>query len=575
MPNSTIQAQIAFKNLLGKSQTNTLSGVLNEVYGYSFNVSTNNVWASRIPTNDPTTAVANKLAVGLTTSLVLIQDSFFDGKYYAYQSTWISPPDGVDPLTNLSFEFGKGTLLGITGGDRVYDMIPSSYGNSYEVKPYDTGGNLIAAADTRDWVFQYTSGIFFQSNLTYSGYTAPAQLRGYYYIGDKLSNLDTGTPDIIRISATGPSLGVYYATTSIPLITTYSVNHLYLIDFAFGNTSSVELNINDLGTYSILKWGLTGLGPLVAGNIMGGTGSSPGPNYYLTWSPDNYFQFYENNPTQFSGEFKRLEKTQRDLGGVEIGSSFDSVKFADMFSNLLYPELAASYTSLSLTNSNITPTSNPSIYLIDLGQNLTGDIVFNWTYNNFSDFSNTTVQILDLTNVVTPTVTWPGPSTSVGFDLTGLTGTFSYSPLNVTSTIVDKRIFGINGRRNNNSILEKRAEIQWTWRGYYGSSTNSIIDALGVTSLSSDLMTQSKGTFELGGTQGYKYLAFPDTSEYNFTNINYFGLPLVLATAGYTLVDNNLNYGTLSVTNSYNVATTYRIYRSMNQINGTISVHLT
>jgi hypothetical protein len=576
MPNSTIQAQIAFKNLLGKSQTNTLSGVLNEVYGYSTNVSTANVWASRIPQNDPTLAVANRIAIGLTASLVQISDSFIGGRYYAYQATWTNPPDGIDPKTNQSYTFGKGALVGITGGDGVFDIIPSSYGNNYEITPYDTTGNMIPIADQRDWVFQYSSGIFFQSNLTFSGYVPPSQLGCYYYIGDKLSNLDTGTPDIIRLSTTGPSNGVYSASSSTPLISTYSVNHLYLIDFAFSNTSSVQLNINSIGTFSILKWGLTGLGSLSANNIIGSSGSVPGPIYYLTWSPEQYFQFYENNPTQNAGEFKNLDPISTKLGGIEIGHSFDSVKFSEMFGDLLYPEQQASYTLLTLTNSNIIPSQSPEIYFIDLGQALTGDIQFDWDYANLSNFDNTKVVISDITNNPTPTLTWPGPSVSnLEFDLTSKMGTFSYGPANVTITSPNKRIFTISGKRKNNTLIPKRTEIHWTWRGYYGSSTFSTLDGMGVTALSSSLMTQSIGSITISGTEGYKYLVLPDSVEYNFSNVSLYNMPLVLATDGYPLVDNYLNYNLLTVTNSYNVGTTYRIYRSMNQINGTISVTIT
>jgi hypothetical protein len=88
-------------------------------------------------------------------------------------------------------------------------------------------------------------------------------------------------------------------------------------------------------------------------------------------------------------------------------------------------------------------------------------------------------------------------------------------------------------------------------------------------------MTQSLGTLNISGTQGYKYLAFPDGVTYSFRNITYYNLPIPLATQDYTLVDSyGNNYTTMTITNSYDRSTTYRVYRTLNEFSGTLSINL-
>ncbi len=126
------QSQIAFKNLLGKSQVQKNFGVGNEFYGYLFNVPSTNVWSSKIPTNDPALAVQNQVAVQIVADLVGIQDSAASGQFLSYQTVWGSTPsvqgDLKDPKTNQPFKYGEGTLKDITAGNNIVDLVPDSYG---------------------------------------------------------------------------------------------------------------------------------------------------------------------------------------------------------------------------------------------------------------------------------------------------------------------------------------------------------------------------------------------------------------------------------------------------------------
>jgi hypothetical protein len=576
------QAQIAFKNLLGKSQVQKNFGVGNESYGYFFNVPSSNVWSSKIPSNDPDTAVSNQIAVQIVADLTNISDSASSGQFLAYETIWPTTiqilGDVKDPKTNQPFQYGVGSLKDITAGTKIIDLVPDSYGLKYGVKIYTSYPSAqISPGDPREWVFQYSSGILYQDIVTSGGYAAPTKVVGYFYIGNKLSSLDSTGPEIIRVSATGPDVSLsYYATVSTPFISTYSLNHLYLIDFAYGNTSSVKLNIDYIGTSSVYKYGLTGLNELSSGDIRGGTGSTAGPLYYLTWNTDGYFLFFESNPGQTPGLFKDETPTINTVGGIDKGSSFNEVTLQNMFLDLLYPEKLANLTSLNFTHSNVSSGNDLQNKFIDIGRSLTGTLTFSWMFSNGGDFGATSVTIADVTPVSTPTNNWPAPRpANLTYNYTDLTGTFSYTQ-SIVSNTPDKRIFSISGLRKNNTTVRKYGEIIWTWRGYFGSSTYSTLTAGGVPNLGGQLMTYSLGSFNISGTQGYKYLAFPESTDYNFKSISYFGLPVVLATNSYTSVDSNgNNFATLSVTNSYSRNTTYKIYRTLNQISGTLSVNIT
>ena len=189
------QAQIAFKNLLGKSQVQKTFGVNNESFGYLLTVPSTNVWSSTIPRNDPDSAINNQIAVKILADLVRIDDSATSGFFLSYKAVWRTTPsvqgNTLDPKTNLPFQYGQGSLSNVAAGDTIYDFIPDSYGFNYGVIPYTSfPSSQIPPGDTRDWVFQYNGGILYQDNVGYSSYAPPTALVGFYYIGNKLSSLD-------------------------------------------------------------------------------------------------------------------------------------------------------------------------------------------------------------------------------------------------------------------------------------------------------------------------------------------------------------------------------------------------
>jgi hypothetical protein len=569
MPTFDQQAQIAYKNLLGKSQTNETLGVLNEVIGYSMVVPSKNVWSSKIPTT-PSEAVSNNVGVKIRAKLIRIVKSLNNSQYRAFQAQWDTVPSGKDPKTNQDYSFGVGSLLDVKQNDDVLDFISSANGTLYEVAPF-IGSNEIGQGDGRDWMFQYSSGILYMTNPQSS---EPNFIEGYFYIGNKLSAFDPVGPDVVRVSATGPDMdSIYYATNSNPFISTYSTNNLFLIDFAYGNTSSVRLNIDYIGTYSVYKFGPTGLTDLVSGDIMGATGATSGPVYYVNWDTNGYFLFNTANPTQLPGKYVNPNDTANDVGGIKRGSQFDNVLFQDVFTDLLYPDQLSNFNSYTLQ-----ATTQSDVELFDLGRILITPMTFSWAYNNIAGLTGPT-RIIDSTSDTNTSTNWPTSYElylNTGAIVQGNLLALGTLPYTIFSNTPRYREYKISVKRINGTTIATHKKINWTYRAYFGSSNNTTLLPAEVTSLKSKLVMSSVGTYSLDGTSGYKYIALPDVTGYNFNSINYKNTPLVLATAGsgYTLSDNDNNYYTMTVTNSYNVGNTYRIYRSMNKISGTISVNI-
>lgn len=184
--NITTQANVAFKNLLGKSLTDAITkGLGNEAIPYSFNVHASTIFTDTI-SSTPSIAVTAGTAVFVNANLVL--DGTSNG--HAYIAQWpVSAPSGTDVKTSNPFAYGVGSLVGISAGDRIQNIISYQYGDPYEAKPFDNTVSPIPVADPRDWVFQYQSGIFFQQQVTGN---SPASIHIYVYIGTLLSNFISG-----------------------------------------------------------------------------------------------------------------------------------------------------------------------------------------------------------------------------------------------------------------------------------------------------------------------------------------------------------------------------------------------
>ena len=552
---SDVQAQIAFKNLLGKSQTDNLKGVVNETVGIGFDVPSFNVMMDSI---SPTASVAVADGVAVLVRGTLVEDSTTNKQ--GFTTVWPNnPPTGTDLRTGNAFAYGFGSLEGISAGTRITNMISDAFGVQYGAIPYDTGGNRIFPRDNREWVYQYNSGVFYQDVPT--GATLPKEIDVFYYIGSRLVSQSKNTQTNIRVGATGStsvSSDIYFATYSTPSIATYSSNYLFLVDFNKTNLSAtVSLNINGIGTSSVIKYTANGPVPLVPGDIVGATGGTASQIYYLVYN-NSVFEFYTKNPLSDPSTLTNPVDTAYTIGGIDRGTQFDKVSLQDVFKDLLYPDQLGRITGFTMANN----TGQVNSY--EVGNSFPRQTyTFSWGLSNATDFRPNTLRVEDYTDSVVFTFSTTNVSP---FNVTY--GTFSY---NTPTT----KTFKVSLTRNNGTVVSRFLDIPWMWKVYYGSSTWSTLTASQVFALGGNLATQSIGSWTISGS-GYKYIAFPEDDSYNFNSVDYKGLPLSMAgtVSGYSYSYADVNYLFVTVSNTYGISKQYKVYRSKNQIGATISVNI-
>lgn len=175
------KAIIAFKNLLGKSQTDSNKELGNESEGIFFNVTADNVFTDNIDSN-PSNAVSAGTAI-------LVNGEFEEdltSNGHGWFLKWpVAAPSGTDPTTSSSYSYGSGLLADVSSGDRIRNIISPSSGSDYSIIPKDTDTNTISPGDPRDWVFQYNSGIFWQQDNIGSD---PSTGQVYAYSGSTLAS---------------------------------------------------------------------------------------------------------------------------------------------------------------------------------------------------------------------------------------------------------------------------------------------------------------------------------------------------------------------------------------------------
>lgn len=569
-----IKADIVFKNLNGKSQTSDNFGVGNENYGIGFEVQSKDVTIDRISATNSQQPIIDGIAIRLRCDLEPIPDS--GGKAFItkwpsnIQSSLLSSLNGRDPNNNLSlFEYGVGSLSGVSAGDRITNLISGSINKDYTAIPRASGVQ-IPPQDTRDWYYQYNSGILYQNVA--NQLPQPTTIDVYYYIGTRLSDFSQKAQTNVRISVTGSN--IYYATQSNPMINTYLGNYIFLIDFANSNSATaVSLNINSIGTYSIFKTTERGPVPLMVGDIVGATGGSIGPIYYLVWNESGYFDFFYRNVQSNSGNFTNPISSNYSAGALEKGYSYNDVKFLDMFGEMFYPENAGRIATFSMFYENVIVSNK-----FEVGETFSqGVYTFSWDFERGFDFKDGTLKIEDITYVTQSQTYWQQPSAIPFTQSTGLTGPMGFlfqNPIN--SNVPNTRRFRLSVQRRSGVIVYKDFNIDWMWKVYHGGSTQSSLTASGIINLqNSTLATQSYGDWVLSGG-GYKYIAMPEDSNFDINEITYRGLPFTIAgtQSGFTFTQNDINYNFVTVSNVRGVSKRYKIYRSKNEIGSTFSVRI-
>ena len=212
------KAIVAFKHLLGKSNTDVDKEIGNEAESIFLNTHASTIFTDDIHPS-PTAAESSSPAIVVKVIADFVLDATSNG--HSYFAVWPNPLPANAPL-------------GTNPGDRVRDAVPPTYGIGYEAKPYDTASNPISVGDPRDWIYQYNSGIFFQQDENVG--LAPLTIDLYVYIGtflsDHINNLISARASVL--SASDQNLTTIYETSG-----NFSATGLLLTDIPIKNSQLI------------------------------------------------------------------------------------------------------------------------------------------------------------------------------------------------------------------------------------------------------------------------------------------------------------------------------------------------
>jgi len=267
------------------------------------------------------------------------------------------------------------------------------------------------------------------------------------------------------------------------------------------------------------------------------------------------------------------------IGGIEAGSTFSAVTMQDMWTDLLYPNLNPSFASFSISGISTS---------VDVGYTFSADDrTFIWTTNNSGFVKPNTLSIYDATAAI--------------YLATGLANDGSELvniPYNIQKTTRVNNTFRIYAQKLNNTWFYRDLNMYWSWRRYWGGSSDTMLDASGITGLTNnELSRYSTGDFDFAADLTYKYIVIPKTS--GWVNPNYItnpygywtsnhvpisikdaatGLNIALAGAsdGYTdTTSTGLPYKEIaSVPNIYGYSDTYYIFRTKYKLGGEITIEI-
>ena len=363
----------------------------------------------------------------------------------------------------------------------------------------------------------------------------------------------TSKTEIINVSAL--AIPPNYVATE-PDITQLEQDVVYKTTFNATNTvSPVTLNINGYGANTIQRGGLTGLEDIPIDFI------AVGVEYFLTWN-GNIFQLHTSNPSSgSSSEFINPDPVTQTIGGITVGTTFPAKQdgsgytMQEMWDKLLYPYQFPTLFSLSISGQGPT---------VEVGYTIpAGPATFNWSKSNAGNIQPNSGIINDVTDSLT---------LAVGVDIKTINTTSVVLPNSIqktTGNTVHKwTITGENTQGG--SISPAIYTVTWLWRRYVGNNTSTTIGQADIKALSvnNSLASSLNGSYVFPGG-GYKYLCIP-VSFPEPNSIVSAGFPVAMAGAaeGYSSGSGTYKHQLVSVTNTYLQTIDYRVYRSLNQLNG-------
>lgn len=250
-----------------------------------------------------------------------------------------------------------------------------------------------------------------------------------------------------------------------------------------------------------------------------------------------------NNGSGGDGTYVRPTPMDITVGGAVVGTTFDGT-ITEALDVILYPYQEPAFTSFAISGYNI----------LEVGDEIpTGSQTFNWNTSNDANVQLNSIKIENISDTVTY-------ATGLANDDTE-TVTFSQ---NVQRTTVGTKTFRITGTNTQAGTFTRDDNVSWYWNLYYGESTNTSLTEAQIEALRVSLLTNSRNrTYSmLGG--GYKYFCWSTS----------LGQPTSFKDAATGFAVAMESPATVNVTNSFGHSQDYYVYRTTNQLAGSIDIEV-
>ena len=233
------------------------------------------------------------------------------------------------------------------------------------------------------------------------------------------------------------------------------------------------------------------------------------------------------------------------VGGWSAGSTFSNKTTSQMFDGLLYPYQLPVFSTLTLTG-----VSTP----LEVGATVAANPTFNWSVTNYLNILASSIVLKSA-----------GVTVMSGISSTGASQTQATVLAAITKTTATTSTFSIDATNTNSQALATKSYVvTWQWKRYYGESVSTPLNEAGIEGLRvGGLASGFAGTYIFNAlSSGYKYLCYPSV----------LGAATIFKDTSTQLpVPFEAPY-TVSVTNSYGVATNYNVHRSTNILSGAITI---
>lgn len=263
----------------------------------------------------------------------------------------------------------------------------------------------------------------------------------------------------------------------------------------------------------------------------------------ITPSNDLYWDTISESGAGGAGNYVRPTPMGIDVGGATVGTTFDGT-VTDALDTILYPYLDPAFTSFSLSGYST----------LEVGDEIpTGNKTFTFDISNDSNVAPNTVDIENVSDAITYVTGSANDNTeTVNFIA------------NVIRNTPGNKQFRITATNTLAADFNRTYNVNWYYRVYYGESVSPTLTENDIEALRANLLSGSANrTYAMNGG-GYKFMCWATNLG---TKSNFFDVDTGFAVAMEPPV-------TINITNPYGVSQDYYVYRTTNQLVGSINIQV-